>query len=166
MENFKQKLNHITCFILDLDGVLTNGGLTITPDGEWLRTMNIKDGYAIQLAIKKNYQVVILSGGRPSGITERLHHLGIKEVFMEVSDKQQALGLLAKRLGLEMKAILYMGDDVPDKNAMQQCGIATAPLDAVAEIREVCHYVSAFRGGEGCVRDVIEQTLRLHGKWE
>ena len=166
MENFKQKLNNISCFVFDVDGVLTNGNLTISPDGEHLRAMNIKDGYAIQLAVKKGYQLAVISGGRSSGIPERMKRLGVKDVYMDAGDKLAVLNKYLSQNKLESSAVLYMGDDVPDKKAMQQCGIATAPSDASHEIREICHYVSDFRGGEGCARDVIEQTLRLHGKWE
>ncbi len=165
MENFKQKLRHISCFALDMDGVLTNGLLTIMPDGQLLRTMNIKDGFAMQHAVKNGYHVVIISGGTPPGAVERLHKLGVREVYTAVTDKLGKLTEVMDRLKLKTENVLFMGDDVPDVEVMKHAGIAAAPRDAMAEVREISHYVSEYRGGEGCVRDVIEQAMRLHEKW-
>lgn len=166
MENFKQKLHKIKCFVFDVDGVLTNGALIITPEGEFLRTMNIKDGYAIQLAVKKGYHVAVISGGHSEGVPVRMNRLGVTNVFMGVEDKMKKFEELKSNLNLSNENILYMGDDVPDIKVMQQCGIATCPNDAVPDVKKICLYVSGYNGGQGCVRDIIEQTMRLHGKWD
>jgi 3-deoxy-D-manno-octulosonate 8-phosphate phosphatase (KDO 8-P phosphatase) len=166
MENFKQRLIQIKCFVFDVDGVLTNGSLVITPEGEFLRTMNIKDGYALQLAVKKGYKVAVISGGHSDGVPKRMNRLGITDVFMGVDDKVKTFkGLIAKNQ-LNSDEIIYMGDDMPDIKVMQLCGIAACPQDAVQEVKKISSYISPFSGGEGCVRDIIEQIMRLHKKWE
>ena len=118
-ENFKQKLNHIRCFIFDLDGVLTNGDLVITPDGEFLRSMNIKDGYALQLAVKKGYHIALISGGRSEGVPKRMTRLGITEVHLAVENKMEVFKTVVEKYKLELKEILYMGDDMPDLKVMK-----------------------------------------------
>lgn len=166
MENFKEKLNRIKCFIFDVDGVLTNGNLIIMPDGEMLRTMNIKDGYAMQLAIKKGYQMAIISGGKSEGVPVRLHRLGITEVYMQVKNKMKVYADLKERYSLTDEQILYMGDDLPDLEIMHKVGLAACPEDACTEVKAIAIYRSLKKGGEGCVRDLIEQVMRLHGNWE
>ena len=166
MENFKQTLRNIKCFVFDVDGVLTNGALVITPEGEFLRTMNIKDGYALQLAVKKGYEVAVISGGHSDGVPKRMNRLGIANVFMGVPDKSKVFDELRAKLNLSCEEIAYMGDDMPDIKVMKQCGIAACPNDAVPDVKKICSYISPANGGEGCVRDIIEQTMRLHGKWE
>ncbi len=165
MENFKQKLRTISCFIFDVDGVLTDGSLILLPGGEQVRTMNIRDGYAMQLAIKKGYRIAIISGGISEAVKSRLSGLGISEVYMGIEDKVSKLKEIITKYNLIGENILYMGDDVPDKAAMKLCGIASCPADAAPEIKEIAIFISDKKGGEGCVRDVIEQTLRLQGKW-
>jgi 3-deoxy-D-manno-octulosonate 8-phosphate phosphatase (KDO 8-P phosphatase) len=166
MANFKQRLRQIKCFIFDVDGVLTNGALVITPEGEFLRTMNIKDGYALQLAVKKGYKVAVISGGHSEGVSRRMNRLGIMDVFMGVDDKLKTFESFTAKYQLNCDEIIYMGDDMPDIKVLGQCGIAACPNDAVQEVKKICSYISFSNGGEGCVRDIIEQTLRLHGKWE
>jgi len=165
MENFKEKLQRIKCFIFDVDGVLTNGSLIIMPDGEMLRTMNIKDGYAMQLAVKKGYQMAIISGGKSEGVPIRLQRLGITEVHMYVKNKLKVYADLKAKYNLIDEQILYMGDDLPDIEIMQQVGLAACPEDACSEVKELAIYRSLKKGGEGCVRDLIEQVMRLHGNW-
>jgi 3-deoxy-D-manno-octulosonate 8-phosphate phosphatase (KDO 8-P phosphatase) len=166
MENFKEKLNRIKCFIFDVDGVLTNGSLIIMPDGEMLRTMNIKDGYAMQLAIKKGYHMAIISGGKSEGVPVRLQRLGITEVHMQVKNKIKVYADLKEKYALTDEQILYMGDDLPDLEIMHQVGLAACPEDACTEVKAIAIYRSLKKGGEGCVRDLIEQVMRLHGNWE
>lgn len=166
LKNFKQQLQHIKGFVFDVDGVLTNGSLLITSEGEFLRTMNIKDGYALQLAVKKGFKVAVISGGHSDGVPKRMNRLGITNVFMGVEDKMKVFENFLKENFLKADEIIYMGDDMPDLKVMQQCGIATCPADAVADIKKICLYVSPANGGAGCVRDIIEQTMRLHRKWE
>ena len=165
MESFKQKLRKISCFVFDIDGVLTDGSLILFPTGEQIRTMYIRDGYAMQLAIKKGYRIIIISGGKYETVKARLNGLGITDVFLGNDDKPGKLQELMEEYKLASENILYMGDDVPDVKAMKLCGIAACPADAVQEIKEISIYISDKKGGEGCVRDVIEQTLRLQEKW-
>ncbi len=165
MENFKQKLRKISCFVFDVDGVLTDGSLILLQTGEQARTMNIRDGYALQLAVKKGYRIVIISGGKSEAVKTRLNGLGIEDVFLGIEDKISTLKQVISKYTLAVENILYMGDDVPDVAPMKLCGIASCPANAATEIKEISIYVSDKKGGEGCVRDVIEQTMRLQKKW-
>ena len=166
MKNFKSLLSNITTFVFDVDGVLTNGQLLVTEEGMLLRSMNIKDGYALQLAIKKGYEVIIISGANAPGVPLRLKNLGITKLFFGVQNKLKTLQSIVTPLQIESHQILCMGDDMPDIGMMEWCGIAACPADAVAQVTELCIYQSQLAGGMGCVRDVIEQTLRLHNNWE
>lgn len=164
--NFKEKLKDIKCFIFDVDGVLTNGMLHVTNDGKLLRAMNIKDGYALQLAIKKGYRVVIISGGKDEGVVIRLKNLGVSDIYVGIGNKLQQLLAVMQEHHLTSAQLLYMGDDMPDAEAMKNCAIATCPYDAAPQIRDICHYISPVKGGDGCARDVIEQVLTLNNDWE
>lgn len=164
--SFKQQFNKIDTFIFDVDGVLTNGMLLVMPDGEFLRTMNIKDGYAMQLAIKKGYRIAVISGGHSKGVPTRLQKLGLTEVHMGVVNKIEILDSFIQRYNVAPETILCMGDDIPDTEMMQRCGLPACPKDAVREIRELSTYISEYGGGEGCVRDVIEQVMKVQGTWE
>lgn len=156
----------IRTFVLDVDGVLTDGSLLATEDGQLLRRMNIKDGYAIQLAIKKGYKVWILSGAKSEGVRLRLQKLGVKDVHIGIETKKELLMDIALASETAYDSVLYMGDDIPDYAAMQLCGLPCCPADAVAEIKGIAKYISPYKGGEGCVRDVIEKVLKLNGDWE
>jgi len=164
MKNFKETLHPIRCFVFDVDGVLTDNRVVVMPN-ELHRIMNIRDGFALKEAVDSGYHVIIISGGKSESVRTRLANLGIKDIYLGVKDKTVQLDEVKKMYGLKTDEILYMGDDIPDYYVMQQVGVPTCPNDAVHEIRELCTYVSPFNGGEGCVRDVIEQTLKLHGKW-
>jgi 3-deoxy-D-manno-octulosonate 8-phosphate phosphatase (KDO 8-P phosphatase) len=166
MENFKQKLRSISCFVFDVDGVLTDGSLILLPGGEQVRTMNIRDGFAMQLAVKKGFHIVVISGGKSEAVKTRLNGLGVTDVFLGVDEKINKLNDMMSKYNLKAENILYMGDDIPDLATMKMCGIAACPADAVPEIKDICIYVSDKNGGNGCVRDIIEQTMRLHGQWE
>ena len=157
---------HIQCFVFDVDGVLTNGTLLVMPGGLMARTMNIKDGYAIQLAIKKGYKIWVISGGNSEEVKERLNRLGVEEVYMKVSDKAELLKELAILNKIELANILYMGDDMPDYEAMKLVGIASCPADAVNEIKSISQYKAIAKGGEGCAREVIEKTLKQNDHWD
>lgn len=156
----------IKCFVFDVDGVLTNGNVIVMPNGVLIRTMNIKDGYALQLAIKKGYKVWVISGGNSNEVKERLHNLGVLEVHMKVSDKQALLSELMLLNQLSKEEVLFMGDDMPDYEAMKLVGIAACPSDAVADIKQICSYKAMAKGGEGCAREVIETTLKLNKHWD
>ena len=159
------RLKLVKTFVLDIDGVLTNGSLIIDKGNGWVRKMNIKDGYALQLAVKCGFEVLVMSGSNSQQVTERLNRLGVKEVFVNVKDKEKLLKELVLAKGLALNEILYMGDDIPDYSCMKLAGIAACPSDAVAEIKAVASYISPLAGGDGCVRDVIEKVLKLNGKW-
>lgn len=156
---------YITTFVFDVDGVLTDGSLLLLPDGLMARTMNIKDGYALQLAVKKGYRIVIISGGNSNEVKERLARLGIIDIWMQVTDKTKVLRDVIKAHGLSKEEILYMGDDLPDIEVMRLAGLPCCPADAVQEIKEASVYTSHVNGGEGCVRDVIEKVMKLRSHW-
>ena len=162
---FLEKIKHIKAFILDVDGVLTDGTVLVTETGEQHRRFNIKDGYALQLAVKRGYHVVAVSGGRSKGIELRLKGLGITEVFLGLDSKIETYHKFVKSSGLSAEQILYMGDDIPDLPVTKLVGLAVCPADAVEEIKAVCDYISPKKGGEGCVRDIIEKVLKIRGDW-
>ena len=162
LESFKQ----IKAFIFDLDGVLTDGGLYVFPDGKYIRKMNIKDGIALQLAVKKGYHVAVISGSHSDEVVTRLNKLGVRDVFMQESDKVSRLKSVMERYKLDPAQVLFMGDDIPDYSAMQKVGMPCAPADAATEIKTISKYISWVKGGEGCARDVIEKVLKLNGHWE
>lgn len=156
----------IKCFVFDVDGVLTNGKLLIMPNGLMARSMNIKDGYALQLAIKKGYHVWIISGGNSDEVKTRLQNLGVSEVFMKVQDKLALLNELVVLNKIALDQIMYMGDDMPDYEAMKAVGLAACPSDAAADIKAIAVYNAIAKGGEGCAREVIEKTLKLNDHWD
>lgn len=162
LDQFKQ----ITTFVFDVDGVLTDGTLFVFDNGQFVRRMNIKDGFALQLAVKKGYRVAVISGGSSDAVTERLNRLGIHDVFMQVTDKKNKLKEYVLQHQLSWNEVLFMGDDIPDYEVLKQVGMPCAPADAAAEIKQVAKYISTIGGGQGCVRDVIEKVLKLNDHWE
>ncbi len=165
MKNYKAKLGEINTFIFDFDGVLSDGMVLLTEEGHYLRRTNVKDGYAMQLAVKKGYRVVIISGAKAEGMYKRLYGLNIKDVYLGVPNKLMVYEELKAKYSLQDKNIIYMGDDIPDYEVMKNAGVATCPSDASIEIKEISDYISDKKGGEGCARDIIEQTLKLHKNW-
>jgi len=164
-KSYKEYLQHITTFIFDIDGVLTNGSVIINTQGELLRTMNIKDGYALKTATLEGFNVCIISGGKNEGVRKRLSNLGIQDIYLGAHHKVDQLREYINNNNIKMEHVLYMGDDIPDIPVMQLVGLPTCPQDAVAEVKELSKYISFKKGGKGCVRDVIEQVLRVQGKW-
>jgi 3-deoxy-D-manno-octulosonate 8-phosphate phosphatase (KDO 8-P phosphatase) len=164
--NILELFETIKVFVFDIDGVLTDGMLHVQEDGELLRRMNIKDGYALQLAIKKGYKIWVISGGKTNAAKQRLIKLGIEEVFVAVEDKISLLQSLIEKGGYEKQQLLYMGDDMPDVKAMMLCGLRTCPADAIGEIKSISQYISPYNGGYGCARDVIEKVLKINNDWE
>jgi len=164
-KSYKEYLQHITTFIFDVDGVLTDGTVIIQTDGALLRTMNIKDGYALKTATQQGYNVCIISGGKNEGVKKRLEGLEIKDIYLGAHHKTEQLQDYMSRHDIKIENVLYMGDDIPDLPVMKMVGLPTCPQDAVAEIKEASKYVSFKKGGKGCVRDVIEQVLKVQGKW-
>lgn len=161
LELFKQ----VSTFVFDVDGVLTDGTLFILPDGLMARRMNIKDGYALQLAVKRGYNVVIISGGNSPEVLDRLNKLGVSAVFMRVENKVEALQKYLTEHALQWEETLYMGDDIPDLDVMQKVALPCCPADAVAEIKEISKYISPVNGGFGCGRDIIEKVMKVRGHW-
>lgn len=162
---YKEKLNHITTFVFDFDGVLTDGKVYLLPPNEFIRTMNTRDSYAIQYAVKKGYRIVIITGGNNEMVRERMEYLGVKDVFLKASHKLPVYEQFIKDNQLNHDQVLYMGDDLPDYHTIKKAGVGACPNDAVKEVREIADYISPMKGGAGCVRDVIEQTLMAQGKW-
>jgi 3-deoxy-D-manno-octulosonate 8-phosphate phosphatase (KDO 8-P phosphatase) len=156
----------ITCFAFDVDGVLTDGTVLLLDDGQQARRMSIRDGYALQLAIKKGYKIIVISGAYSEAVKTRLHKLGVGDVFMKVEDKEFQLNEYCKANGLDKQHVLFMGDDIPDYAVMKSAGLPCCPADAAPEIKQISQYISAVKGGKGCVRDVIEKVLKLNGHWD
>jgi 3-deoxy-D-manno-octulosonate 8-phosphate phosphatase (KDO 8-P phosphatase) len=165
MNNYREKLQHITTFIFDFDGVLSDGKIWVLPDGEQMRATNVKDGYAMQYALRKGYRVAIISGG--TGESMRLRYQTFKgiEVFLKVQDKVECFNQYIEKNNIHPEEVLCVGDDIPDYELMKLCGLKCCPADACTEIKEIAEYISFANGGQGCVRDVIEQTLRAQNRW-
>jgi 3-deoxy-D-manno-octulosonate 8-phosphate phosphatase (KDO 8-P phosphatase) len=163
--NVLELFKPINFFVFDVDGVLTDGSLFLMPGGIMARRMNIKDGYALQLAIKKNYFIAAISGSDSPEVTNRLLKLGVQNVFMNVENKLECLKNLINKNGIEIDKVLFMGDDVPDMEVMQYAGLACCPADAVIDVKKISKYISPVKGGEGCARDVIEKVMKLQGSW-
>ena len=164
-KNYKELLKKITTFILDVDGVLTNGKILVTSKGKMLREMNTKDGFIIKYALDKGFKIFIISGGTNKGVRERLKDLGIEEIFLGKDSKNSTYEMLVKKHNINENEILYMGDDVPDIPVMKKVGVPCCPNDAVPDVKQISIYISKKNGGQGCVRDIIEQTLRVQDKW-
>lgn len=158
-------LKKIKALFFDVDGVLSRETISMSPSGEPLRTVNIKDGYALQLAVKAGFHVAIITGARTQAVKVRYNGLGITDVYIGASIKKECLEELMLMYNLKPEEILYMGDDIPDYEVMQICGLPVCPADAATEIKQISKYISPIIGGKGCGRDVIEQVMRAQGKW-
>lgn len=163
--NVLELFQSVNTFVFDVDGVLTDGTLLVMPNGLMARRMNIKDGYAMQLAVKKGYKLVIISGGNAPEVEERLNKLGIKDVYMKVEDKRSVLHNYMQLHNVSVNQLLFMGDDIPDLEVMQSVGVPCCPNDAAIEVKGISKYISPLKGGEGCVRDVIEKVMKLRNDW-
>ncbi|GAA4300918.1 KdsC family phosphatase [Aestuariibaculum suncheonense] len=164
-KSYKEYLQHITTFIFDVDGVLTDGSLNVTSTGELLRTMNVRDGFALKFAVNTGYNVAIISAGQNEGVKVRLEALGVNPVYLGASNKAEQFKSYIEANNIKAENVLYMGDDIPDHAVMQLVGLPSCPQDAVPEIKSIAKYISHKKGGEGAVRDVIEQVLKVQGKW-
>jgi 3-deoxy-D-manno-octulosonate 8-phosphate phosphatase (KDO 8-P phosphatase) len=165
MANYKELLRHVNTFVFDYDGVLTDGTVILMSNGDALRTANVKDGYALQLAMKKGYRVAIISGGYSESMVRRFEALKIKDVFLGVDNKIEVFNNYLVKNNIDPGHVLFMGDDIPDYEIMQIAGVPTCPADASEEIRAIARYISHQKGGGGCVRDVIEQVMKIQGRW-
>ncbi len=164
-KSYKVYLKEITTFVFDVDGVFTDGTLLITNEGEMLRKMSVKDGYALKTAMEKGYNVCIISGGTNEGVRNRLRGLGVTDIYLGAHHKEDPLREFLDIYNIDPKNVLYMGDDLPDIPPMLLVGMPTCPQDAVAEVKAIAKYVSQRKGGDECVRDVIEQVLKMRGDW-
>jgi 3-deoxy-D-manno-octulosonate 8-phosphate phosphatase (KDO 8-P phosphatase) len=165
MTNFKEGLKAVKAFAFDVDGVLSKPEVYLHPSGELMRSMNTKDGYAMQYAVKRGYPIAIITGGTSESVALRFRGLGITDIYLASYCKTDDFTDFLSKYDLKPEEVLYMGDDLPDYEVMKQVGVPCCPADAVEEIKSAAHYISPFSGGKGCVRDVIEQVLRLHGRW-
>lgn len=165
MSSINYDLRKIRGFIFDVDGVLSKDVIPLHPNGDPMRTVNIKDGYALQLAVKKGYQVAIITGGYTDSVKMRFERLGVKYIYMRSSVKMKDYTDFMNRTGLKTEEVLYAGDDIPDYEVMKLVGLPVAPADAASEIKDISLYISSKNGGEGIARDVIEQTMKTQGTW-
>lgn len=163
--NYKEILNDINTFVFDVDGVLTDGTVHVSVEGELLRSMNIKDGYALKKAVTSGYTVCIISGGKNEAVRKRLRGLGITDIHLGVEDKVECLDEFFDVYEIKPENVAYMGDDIPDLYPMKLIGLPTCPQDAAPEVKAVSKYISHKNGGKGCARDLIEQVLKVQGKW-
>ena len=164
-KSYKEIMNTIDTFIFDVDGVLTDSSVHVSQNGEMLRIMNIRDGFAMKAAIESGYNVCIISGGNNEGVRIRLRNLGITDIHLASPNKVETFKEYTELYSIKPENVLYMGDDIPDFHVMQLVGLPTCPQDAVAEIKAISKYISHKNGGRGAVREVIEQVLKVQGKW-
>lgn len=165
MGNFKEDIAAVEALVFDVDGVLTDGGIVPTADGDFIRRYDAKDGYALAYAMRMGYRIGIITGGRGRTLEYRLRMLGIEHVYLDCMDKMRALEEFCARVGVAPEHVLYMGDDIPDLECMRAVGMPVCPADAAPEVAEASRYVSEFEGGHGAVRDIVEQVLRARGDW-
>ena len=165
MHELNDMLKPVVAFIFDYDGVMTDGTVYMDSNGDPLRTSNVKDGYALQLAVKLGYHVAVISGAVVTNITRRLNMLGVQDVFTGVPDKTVKLKEYMEQYRLQPEQVVFMGDDIPDLKVMRQVGVAACPADAAEEVKRISRFISSRPGGHGCVRDIIEQTLKAQDKW-
>lgn len=163
--NYKIQLHSIRLFAFDYDGVFTDGTVLLLPDGTPLRSAYVRDGYAVQWAVKQGLDIAVVTGGREQAVVARMASLGVQQVHLGSENKLAVMERICLEKGITPSQVAYMGDDVPDLPVLEWVGMAACPADAIPEVRSVCDYVSPWPGGKGCVRDVLEQTMRLRGKW-
>ena len=165
MKNYKHLLPKIKTFIFDVDGVLTDGKIIFNSDGELLRSVDTKDGYAMKCALVKGFKIAIITGGRNEAVRERFKELGVIDIYLGAHHKLDAYQDLMDNYDLNPEEILYIGDDIPDIPVMEKVGLGCCPADAASDVKAMADYVSHKKGGGGCVRELIEQVLRVQGKW-
>lgn len=165
MSSINYDLKKIKAFVFDVDGVLSRDVVSLHPNGDPMRTVNIKDGYALQLAVKLGYEVAIITGGYTEAVRLRYSRLGIKHIYMRSAVKIHDYHDFLKKTGVQAEEVIYCGDDIPDYDVMREAGLPVAPADAAPEIKAIARYISRFNGGDGIARDVIEQTLKAQGRW-
>ena len=165
MGNFKEDIARVEAIVLDVDGVMTDGGIIPTPEGDFIRRYNAKDGYAIASAIREGLKVCVISGGRGRMLENRLQMLGVTRFYLNCMDKVAAIQEFANDYNVDLENVIYMGDDIPDLECMRLVGVPVCPSDAAMEVVEASRYISEFNGGHGAVRDIVEQVMRAKGVW-
>ncbi|MBR5206674.1 MAG: HAD hydrolase family protein [Alistipes sp.] len=165
MGNFKEDIARVKAFVFDVDGVMTDGGIIPTPDGDFIRRYYAKDGYAMAYAIREGYKICVISGGRGEMLRRRLEMLGVERMYLNCMDKITAIKEFMADYELAAEEVIYMGDDIPDLECMRLVDIPVCPADACMEVIEASRYVSEYNGGHGAVRDIVEQVLRVQGRW-
>ena len=163
--SYKEKLKNIKAFVFDVDGVFTDGSIYLLPGGNMSRVMNVLDGYAVVKALKNNYIIGVITGGNDAEVRNRINYLGITDYYAKSADKLIDFEHFKSKYNLKNDAILTMGDDVPDLEMMKNSGISTCPKNSVPEVKAISEYISPIEGGKGAVRDVIEQVMKVQGKW-
>lgn len=163
--NYKTKLKQITTFVFDVDGVMTDNTVLLSSSGEMVRTMNVRDGFALRYALKKGFRICVISAGNSQMVRKRLNYLGIEDVYLEVANKLEVLGDYCSKNDIDIDNVLYIGDDIPDFDCIKAAGIGACPRDAANEIRIISNYISHYNGGHGCVREIIEQVLKEQQLW-
>ncbi|MBQ1218551.1 MAG: HAD-IIIA family hydrolase [Bacteroidales bacterium] len=166
MSNYKTKLKDIKAFAFDVDGVFTDGSVLVMPDGDLLRTHDAKDGYGVRWAYLCGYHIGIITGAGSESVRKRFEGIGVEHIYLKSRNKLPDFYDFCKKCNIEPHQVAFMGDDVPDIPILKVCGLAVCPSDAVEEVKEVCDFVSIRPGGKGAVRDLIEQVLKIQGKWE
>jgi 3-deoxy-D-manno-octulosonate 8-phosphate phosphatase (KDO 8-P phosphatase) len=165
VSDYKNRLEQIKAFVFDVDGVFTDGMVQVSENGDLLRAYNSKDGYVIRAAREHGYHIAIITGGSSATIEKRFQPLGIKDIYLKSFNKLPDFEHFCKKYQLQPHETLFMGDDIPDIEIMQACGVACCPADAVPEVKAVAHYISPCVGGDACVRDVIMQVMKIQGCW-
>lgn len=165
MANFKENIERVRAFAFDVDGVFTDNRILVTPDRQFMRTYHAKDGYAMKLLVEKGYPVAIITGGTGEALFGRFEMLGVRDIHTGCFDKLPRLEAFMEKYGLRPEEVLYMGDDLPDLAPMRAAGVAVCPADAAVDVKRAAHHVSGFAGGQGCVRDIVEQVLRARNDW-
>lgn len=165
MSNFREGLGKIKAFVFDVDGVLGSDKVLLDSSGELLRTMNIKDGFAMQYSIRKGFKIAIITGGNSESVKTRFLNLGVSDIYLKSQNKMADYEDFIGKYDIKDEEVLYMGDDLPDYEVMQRVGVSTCPISAVHEVKSIAQYISDKSGGDGAVRDIIEQTLKVQGKW-
>ena len=163
--SYKEKLKDIKAFVFDIDGVFTDGSVYLLPGGNMCRVMNVLDGYAVVKAIKNNYKIGVITGGNDDQVRHRINYLGISDYYAKSSNKRIDFEDFKSKYNLKNEEILMMGDDLPDMEIMKMAGISACPNNSVPEVKEISDYISSIEGGKGAVREVIEQVMKVQGKW-
>jgi 3-deoxy-D-manno-octulosonate 8-phosphate phosphatase (KDO 8-P phosphatase) len=165
MTNLIPQMKEIKAFAFDIDGVLTKGDVLVNEEGQMLRSVNIKDGYALQHAVKQGYPIAIISGGKSEGMRKRFEGLGLQHIYLGQEHKEAAFADFLSKVNLQPQQVAYMGDDMPDLPLIQQVGLGCCPKDAAIDIKDIAQYISPNNGGEACVRELIERVMKIQNTW-